>query len=873
MELLGVDHGYESLGDQKFFVTAAFPYALPFNLPELYTRLRSFVIADAYARYHSINGKDVLFPMGFHYSGTPILSFFEELKKGNKEAAEKVKKLGIDPSSVTSAKELADLMATKIKELLARLQVEPNWERSFTTEDPGYKSFVKWIFLKLKEKGYVEKGAHPVPWDPVEEIPISHHDTKGFVMPKIGSFYLLLFEVGPNTYLPAALRPETAFGVTNLWINLKSKYVKVDFNGKRLIVSEKAAFKLRHQFEGVIELDPVNPEELVGKRALNSITLEKVPILPSDHVDPNKGSGVVASTPAHNVIDYLKVKELSSSPTLLESLGVEEKELVPKRVIEVPEDNLIEKLLKEMNPKEANRKLTLIERSKGKLKCEVVLKLAEGLEREAFFKGMLKVALCDPPLQEVAEVIKNATTFSGIAFVMYDIINGPVYSRFGNEIVVKVLKDQWFLNYDDPKWKEQALESLGMSEFTPRDTKRVVAESIKTAKKRAFTLNRGMGTPLPWEERSIIDSLSDSTLYFLFYIFAHKVRDKELKPEDWDYLILGKGSPNVTEEIKELRKEFLKWMPMDLRIVHEELLRSHVAYSYFHHSAILMPTQVPKKVLVTGPVDAHEDPWELDGEGLRFALLTKTKPSSPLILEDVGKEIETAKRTINQILKMKEVEIEEREESKIDVWLISEVAKATERIQFHMEQGQVREAALIAIFKMLDVANRYLERVADEGLKPSPRFNDFLEYWSALLYPFLPRVAEELGTPKWPSAERDLEVEAYESYLDMLVKLLKPFKGKRVVITVAPREKMEALREALSAIDEGVWEDLEDLPKDIVDQAFKMNSETRELVNFIDEEKFVNEMKDVLKRKLGLEDLKVEVSDEAMPLRPIIKTY
>ncbi|UXD22648.1 hypothetical protein IPA_06975 [Ignicoccus pacificus DSM 13166] len=857
--------------EQKFFVTAAFPYALPFDLEDLYTRLRSFVIADAYAKYNLSLGKEVLFPMGFHYSGTPIVSFFEEVKKGNEEAVKKLKSLGVDPTQVESPKHLADIMAEKIRELLEKLQVEPDWSHSFNTEDPGYKSFVRWIFLKLKEKGLVEKGIYPVPWDPVEEMPISHHDTQGFKLPKIGQFYLLLFEVSPNTYLPAALRPETAFAVTNIWINPKSKYVLIDMNGKRMIVSEKAAFKLRHQIEGVVELGEVSPTELLGKRALNPITLERVPVLPSSHVDPNKGSGLVASTPAHNVQDYLALKEFLSSPTLLESFGIEEKEIKPKKVIEVPgEEDLLEKLLKE-DPKEANRRLTLIERNKGRMICEEILKLAKGTEREDFFKGLLKVAICDHKPGEVAEIVKNATIFSGIAFVMYDIINGPIYSRFGNEVVVKILKDQWFLNYDNDKWKEEALEALGMTEFWPRDAKKVVAESIRTARKRAFTVTRGMGTELPWERGAIIDSLSDSTLYYMYYIFAPKVNGKELSPEEWDYLILGKGMGEIPEELKELRREFIKWMPLDMRIVHEGLLRSHVAYMYFHQAALLPPTQSPKRLISTGPVEGDlRDPWKVNGEALRLLLLTKAKPSSKLTIEKLEDELNSMNRMINQIKNLKGIETEEREMTLVDQWLLSELAKQGERFRFHMEQNQVREAALIAVNKMLDIAFRYLSRVADEGLKPSNVFKDFLEGWSAMLYPIMPKLAKEIGTGKWVEAERNLEAEAAEAYFDILYQTLKPYRGKRVTLVVAPYEKMKALRDALEAIDEGVWEDLEDMPKEIVDEAFKLGSDLRELVNYINEEELARRFAEVLKNKLGLEELKVEVGD-TLPLKPLVK--
>ena len=55
----------------KFFVTAAFPYP---NSPLHMGHGRTYTIADVYARYMRMKGYNVLFPMGFHYTGTPILT-------------------------------------------------------------------------------------------------------------------------------------------------------------------------------------------------------------------------------------------------------------------------------------------------------------------------------------------------------------------------------------------------------------------------------------------------------------------------------------------------------------------------------------------------------------------------------------------------------------------------------------------------------------------------------------------------------------------------------------------------------------------------------------------------------------------------------
>ncbi|ABU82118.1 class I tRNA ligase family protein [Ignicoccus hospitalis] len=841
---------------QKFFVTAAFPYALPLDVDELVTRVRSYLVADVYARYHEARGRRVLFPMAFHYSGTPLVSFYERVKSRSPEALKLLKELGV-PEDVKSPKELGDFMSRKLKELFDSLRLRIDWEHSFTTEDPGFKSFVKWIYLKLKEKGLVVKGTYPVPWDPVEEVPVSSHDTEGFKQIKVGSFFLLMFELSPGLYLPAAARPETSFGITNIWINPKAEYKIVEAGGKRMIMSSKAAFKIRFQLDEVFEVGKVDPEEILGKRAVNPITGESVPVLPSSSVDPERGSGVVASKPAHDVNDYREVQKLLSKPFVLESFDVDPKELEPKAVIELPGCEVPAACF------EDNRELVLAERSKGKLKPEAVLKALKGSE-DQFLKGLLLTVLTERPVAEVSEVIKRAATVGGVALEFYDVLNGPIRSRFGNEVVVKVLKDQWFLNYDDEKWKKKALEVLSLMEVVPKEVSRSLVTVIESLKKRAFALARGLGTPLPWDENLVIDSLSDSTLYYLFYLFADVLKDKEVKPEAWDYLILGEGK---AEDLKYLRKRFLEWMPLDMRVVHEELVSNHVAYMLFHHAAIFGTSNVPRKLLVTGEVEGVSvNPFKEDPQALRLYLLTAAKPTSPLKFSE--KDLREVQKRIEEILK--EWPSGDREAGELEEWLESALALRVQRAEAALEQGDVREAALQALGFLKDL-RRYYQRLEDKGLPPSKEVRRLLREWGSLLYPFAPSLAEALGgVPRWPSLERNLEVEAKEAYFDMLLNEIKKVKSDKVLVEVAPREATEALREVVESVEEGVWEELEDVPRQLLERALKLSEEWRELLYYIkDEYEMASSLKEELERRTGKE-VHVKVGD-AQPLSPKVR--
>ena len=64
----------------KKFITVAYPYP---NSPQHIGHGRTYTLADVHARFYRMRGFNVLFPMGFHYTGTPVLGMAKEsnLKK------------------------------------------------------------------------------------------------------------------------------------------------------------------------------------------------------------------------------------------------------------------------------------------------------------------------------------------------------------------------------------------------------------------------------------------------------------------------------------------------------------------------------------------------------------------------------------------------------------------------------------------------------------------------------------------------------------------------------------------------------------------------------------------------------------------------
>ena len=66
----------------KKFITVAYPYP---NSPQHIGHGRTYTLADVHSRYYRMKGFNVLFPMGFHYTGTPILGMSKRVQANDVE--------------------------------------------------------------------------------------------------------------------------------------------------------------------------------------------------------------------------------------------------------------------------------------------------------------------------------------------------------------------------------------------------------------------------------------------------------------------------------------------------------------------------------------------------------------------------------------------------------------------------------------------------------------------------------------------------------------------------------------------------------------------------------------------------------------------
>ena len=309
-------------GQKKFFITVAYPYP---NSPQHIGHGRTYTIADVHARYKRLRGFNVLFPMAFHYTGTPILGMAKRVQAGDKEIIENFRKIyKISDADISTFKDplhIAKYFHNEIKAGMMEMGYSIDWRREFTTIDPVYKKLISWQFETLRKLGVIEQGSHPVGWCPNDSNPVSQHDTLGDIEPSFTEYSLIKFKLqDDDVIIPVAtLRPETIFGVTNLWINPNEEYIKVLVNEtENWILSRDAVKKLEFLNYSIKIVGTLLGKELIGLEVKSPLTGRTMPVLPATFVTLDEGSGIVMSVPAHAPFDLqalldLKKQILSSS--------------------------------------------------------------------------------------------------------------------------------------------------------------------------------------------------------------------------------------------------------------------------------------------------------------------------------------------------------------------------------------------------------------------------------------------------------------------------------------------------------------------------------------------------------------------------------
>ena len=744
---------------QKKFITVAYPYP---NSPQHIGHGRTYTLADVHARYYRMKGYNVLFPMGFHYTGTPVLGMAKRIQNQEKEILDGLRNVYHVPEDAIKTFvepiKIADYFHEEIKSGMIEMGYSIDWRREFTTIVPGYQKFIEWQITTLKENGRIIQGSHPVGWCPDDGNPVSQHDTMGDVEPKIDDKnFLVKFNFGEFIFPVTTLRPETIFGVTNLWVNPNVTYKKVQVDDKVWICSEACAKKISF-FEKQVEIiGEINGNEIVGKLAINHDGRE-IPILPADFVEPEMGTGLVMSVPAHAPKDYQALMDLKSQNHEL-ALKIEPIPIISTPDYgEFPAKEICEKLgvsnQTDDKLEEATKDLYAKEFSDGKLneKCSQF-----NNEKVQFGRDKVRSYLEEKGTLEKFPILENA----------------PVKCRCGAECVVKILNNQWFLNYGDEEWKNLARNCFDEMNILPNNIKTEFNEVIDWLHERACARQQGLGTKLPWDKDWIVESLSDSVIYMAYYTISRFVNDGTINPENltkefFDYILLDKGdiklaastSKLAEDIINTMKKEFNYFYPVDSRHSGRDLVQNHLSFFVLNHVAVFEKKLWPQEIVVNGSVmmdgakmsksmgniiplrtairDHGADP-------IRLAII-----SSAELLQDADFNMESVtgiqsklESLLEECSRLENTPLPELQAE--DRWILSKLQSLIGTVTESVEKMRLREGLHDILFSFESDLSWYHKRVQ---AKDRDDINGILYKINsarvAMLSPFAPHIAEEM---------------------------------------------------------------------------------------------------------------------------------
>lgn len=356
---------------KKFYALDMFPYPSGDGLHVGHPK--GYIATDVFSRMRTLQGFEVLHPMGWDAFGLPAENYAIKNKVHPRKAVEENIK--------------------RFKEQLSVLGFNYDWSREINTTDPEYYKWTQWIFLKLFEKGLAYESFAPIIWCPSCKTGLAHEDLEGskcercdtevekkpmkqWVLKITEYADRLLYDLDDKDLDWEELikeqqrnwigrsegaeirfkgvkeelsdgnirekdfeisvfttRPDTLFGATYLVLAPEHPLVE------SLTASEQKE-KVEEYVKNTnkkTDLERISSEKdktgvFIGATAINPVNGEKLPIWISDYVLTNYGTGAIMAVPAHDQRDFefakkfgLEIREVIAPTTQEEAIDSETK--------------------------------------------------------------------------------------------------------------------------------------------------------------------------------------------------------------------------------------------------------------------------------------------------------------------------------------------------------------------------------------------------------------------------------------------------------------------------------------------------------------------------------------------------------------------
>ncbi len=497
---------------KKFYCLEMFPY--PSGNIHM-GHVRNYTIGDVLARYKTLEGYNVLHPMGWDSFGMPA----ENAARQNK----------LDPKSWTESN------ISNMKSQLKNLGLSIDWDREISTCTPEYYKHQQEFFLELFDKGLVYRKEQYVNWDPVDQTVLANEqvvDGKGWrsgvpverkklnqwffnitkfseellncldelknwpnkvkVMQKnwIGKSFgcEINFQIDKaknvNEIKCFTTRPDTLFGMSFLALSIDHPVAKFYENNDKFL-----EFKKKCSNTGTTEEAIANAEKLGFKTDLIAINpLDpsiKVPVYFANFVLMDYGLGAVFGCPAHDQrdLDFAKKYSLPINTVVKpfnedENFKVIDEAYTGPGVIfnssflndlKCPDDSIIKTIEYLEKNKLGEKKINFRLKDWGVSRqrywgCPIPIVYDENNQPKKVPKEMLPVKLPDvKKLENTGNPLDNLDQWKNI------IIDGKKYKRETDTLDTFVDSSWYFLRFCSPKKEDYGFDYEEVKYWMPVD--------------------------------------------------------------------------------------------------------------------------------------------------------------------------------------------------------------------------------------------------------------------------------------------------------------------------------------------------------------------------------------------------------------------
>jgi valyl-tRNA synthetase len=223
-------------------------------------------LQDILCRFERMRGRDVLWQPGTDHAGIATQAVVERQLMERQESSRGIGREAFIKRVWEWKAESGGTIISQLK----RLGASCDWSRERFTMDEGLSRAVMKVFVTLYREGLIYKDKRLVNWDPKLETAIS--DLEVQQVESKGNLWFIKYPIeGSDDFVTVATtRPETMLGDVAVAVHPQNE-------------------RLKH---------------LIGRYAILPLVGRRIPIIGDDYADPEKGSGAVKITPAHDFNDF-----------------------------------------------------------------------------------------------------------------------------------------------------------------------------------------------------------------------------------------------------------------------------------------------------------------------------------------------------------------------------------------------------------------------------------------------------------------------------------------------------------------------------------------------------------------------------------------